>query len=239
MGRPRIKIMDDSAEGRLPPNAASSRQEAEGKMQPATHVILEEAQRPIESENKDAIASLQHDKTKKPQKPGKAKPRSLSRTKSRGKKYQEVVKDLDRNKTYSLAEAVDMVKKLSYAKFNATLEAHINTAQTGIRGSVSLPYAKGKKSRILVSGPSQPPQLEGKIVGSKKVVESFQDEKTEYETEPKAPIVHVSLGKLNQPNEELVVNIKTLLQTLGKSRIKKVTLSPTMGPGVKVDLTSI
>lgn len=63
--------------------------------------------------------------------------------------------------------------------------------------------------------------------------------KTEYETEPKAPVIHLALGKLNQPTEELQANIKILLSTLGKTKIKKVTLSPTMGPGVKLDLASI
>jgi len=221
-------------------------------------------------------------KAKKPTKPGKAKPRS--------KKYQEAIKDLDRTKTYPIEQAVDMVKKMSYAKFNATLEAHINTAQTGIRGVVSLPYAKGKKIRILAFGkgaeqsgasffgtdstieeinkdkldfdlvittPEWMSKLAkvAKILGPKglmpnpkngtitndlkKAIEEFQAGKTEYKTEAKAPIIHIALGKLNQPNEELVTNVKTLLQTIGKSKIKKVTLSPTMGPGVRVDLNSI
>lgn len=135
--------------------------------------------------------------TPKISKPGKAKPRS--------KKYLEVSKDLDRTKTYPIEAAVDMTKKLSYAKFNATLEAHIVTVHTGIRGLISLPYAG----------------------------------KTEYKTEAKAPVIHLGLGKLNQPTEELSANVKTLLSTLGKTRIKKVTLSPTMGPSVKIDLSSI
>ena len=62
---------------------------------------------------------------------------------------------------------------------------------------------------------------------------------TAYKTEPKAPVIHLGLGKLTQPTEELSANIKTLLQTLGKSRVKKVSLSPTMGPSVKLDLSSI
>lgn len=61
--------------------------------------------------------------------------------------------------------------------------------------------------------------------------------KTEYKTESKAPVIHLGLGKLNQPTEELSANIKTLLQTLGKSRIKQVRLAPTMGPSVKLDIT--
>lgn len=213
-----------------------------------------------------------------------------SSKKVRSKKYQQVSKDLDRSKSYSLPEALDMVKKISYAKFNATLEAHINTAQTGIRGLISLPFAAGKKLRILVFGkgadsagadgvgddetieqisngqmdfdliittPEWMPKLAkvARILGPKgvmpnlkngtitddlkKAVEGFQAGKTEYKTEPKAPVIHLAMGKLDQPTQQLSANIKTLLQTLGKTRVKKVSLSPTMGPSVKVDLTSV
>ncbi|MDP3733101.1 MAG: 50S ribosomal protein L1, partial [Candidatus Daviesbacteria bacterium] len=73
----------------------------------------------------------------------------------------------------------------------------------------------------------------------KKAEESFQTGKTEYKTEAKAPVIHLGLGKLDQPTEDLVANVKILLQTVGKTRIKKVALSSTMGPSVKVDLASI
>src|SRR3989344_7409818 len=169
-----------------------------------------------------------------------------------------------------------MVKKLSYSKFNGTLEAHINTIQTGIRGLVSLPFVSGKKLRILefegddsiieeiskgkinfdlvITTPEWMPKLakvaknlgprglmpnpkSGTITTDlKKAVESFQAGKTEYKTEPKAKVMHLALGKLDQSTEELSANIKALLQVLGKTRVKKITLSPTMGPGVKVDL---
>ncbi len=73
----------------------------------------------------------------------------------------------------------------------------------------------------------------------KKAEESFQAGKTEYKTEAKASIVHIALGKLSQPNEELEANVKTLLSIIGKSKTRKITLSPTMGPGVRLDLNSI
>ena len=73
----------------------------------------------------------------------------------------------------------------------------------------------------------------------KKTAEGFQAGKVEFKTETKAPIIHIPLGKLTQPNEELSQNIKVLLSSVGKTKIKKVTLSPTMGPGVKLDLASV
>lgn len=73
----------------------------------------------------------------------------------------------------------------------------------------------------------------------KKAVESFQAGKTEYRTENKAQVMHLPLGKLTQPDTELTENVKTLIGAIGKSRIKKVTLAPSMGPSVKLDLSSL
>ncbi|TSC86374.1 MAG: Ribosomal protein [Microgenomates group bacterium Gr01-1014_7] len=269
MGKTKIKTIDDSAP-----------QEESKTSKPKPPKKGEDAL--VEKLKEELGIKPEKQQVSEPQKPGKAKPRS--------KKYLEASKDLDRSKTYPLPEALDMVKRLSYAKFDATLEAHINTLQTGLRGLVSLPYAVGKKLRILAFGKGAD-QSGANFVGSdetidaiskgkvdfdlvittpewmhkltkvakvlgpkgllpnpkagtitddlKKAVESFQAGKTEYKTEPKAPVIHMALGKLSQPNEELEANIKILLSTLGKTKIKKVTLSPTMGPGVKLDLTSI
>ena len=97
-----------------------------------------------------------------------------------------------------------------------------------------------KAAKILGPKGLMPNPRNGTITDDlKKAVEGFKGGKTEYKTESKAPIIHLGLGKLNQPNEELEANVKTLLQTIGKTRVKKVILSPTMGPSVKVDLASI
>lgn len=301
MGRPRIKIIDDSQKEvkkettKQVKRAKSEVVKAIGEVERTTEpnesseeLGAKQTNSESTGETNGALRPDERATQKKSQKPGKAKPRS--------KKYQEKSRDLDRTKTYPLDEAVDMAKKLSYAKFNATLEAHINTAQTGIRGLVSLPYASGRQLRILAFGPSPAPKLPGVVFGSdstieeiskgpsassgldfdliittpewmpkltkvakilgprglmpnpkngtitddlKKTVEGFQAGKTEYKTEAKVPVIHIVMGKLDQPTEELSANIKTLLQTLGKTRVKKLTLSPTMGPGVKVDLASI
>lgn len=212
----------------------------------------------------------------------KEEPVKTEPSKKRSKKYLEDSKDLDRSKFYSLQEALDMVKKMSYSKFNGTLEAHIATLQTGLRGFLQLPYASGKKLRILtfegddsvieqisknkidfdilITTPEWMPKLTklAKILGPKglmpnpkngtiasgedgikKAVASFQTGKTEYKTEAKTPIIHIALGKLSQPVEELEANVKILLQTIGKTKIKKVVLSPTMGAGIKLELASV
>jgi large subunit ribosomal protein L1 len=73
----------------------------------------------------------------------------------------------------------------------------------------------------------------------KKAVADLQGGKVEYKTERNGQVVHLAVGKVSQPTEEIAQNIKILLTTIGKSRIQKVTLSPTMGPGVKLNLSSI
>ncbi len=97
-----------------------------------------------------------------------------------------------------------------------------------------------KVARILGPRGLMPNPKNGTITTDlKKAVEGFQSGKTEYKTEPKIPVIHLGLGKISQPTEELSANIKTLLQTLGKTRVKKVALSATMGASVKLDLSSI
>ena len=75
---------------------------------------------------------------------------------TRGKKYQEALQLVDRNKQYSLTEAVDLLKQVNYAKFDATVEIAFRLnidprkAEQNLRGAVSLPYGTGKNVRVLV-----------------------------------------------------------------------------------------
>ncbi|MBU1092317.1 50S ribosomal protein L1 [Patescibacteria group bacterium] len=74
----------------------------------------------------------------------------------RGKKYLEVVKLVDKEKLYPFAEAIDLIIKTSPVKFDATVEAHIQTgldpkkADQNIRGVVAMPAGLGKTIKILV-----------------------------------------------------------------------------------------
>jgi large subunit ribosomal protein L1 len=74
----------------------------------------------------------------------------------RGKKYLEALKQVDRIKRYNLTEAVDLVKKVNFAKFDATVELvfRLNIdprkAEQNLRGTVALPYGTGKVVRVLV-----------------------------------------------------------------------------------------
>ncbi len=73
----------------------------------------------------------------------------------------------------------------------------------------------------------------------KKVVAELQSGKIEYKNEKAANVIHLGIGKVSQPTEELFANAKLLLATIGKSKIRKAVLSPSMGPGIRVDLSGI
>ncbi len=74
----------------------------------------------------------------------------------RGKKYLEAAKLVDSLKKYSLAEATDLVKKTSFVKFDATVEAAFRLnldprkAEQNLRGAIVLPHGTGKVSRVVV-----------------------------------------------------------------------------------------
>ena len=74
----------------------------------------------------------------------------------RGKKYIEAVKLIERSKAYSVTEAVELVKKTSTTKFDASVEVAFRLgvdpkkADQQIRGAVVLPNGTGKTQRVLV-----------------------------------------------------------------------------------------
>ena len=73
-----------------------------------------------------------------------------------GKKYQEVAKLIDSSKKYSLVEAVELAKKTSTTKFDATVELvfRLNLdsrkAEQNLRGAIVLPNGTGKTRKVLV-----------------------------------------------------------------------------------------
>jgi large subunit ribosomal protein L1 len=73
-----------------------------------------------------------------------------------GKKYLEALQKIDRNKLYEPQEALELVKSISVAKFDETVEAAfrlgIDTkkADQQVRGAVVLPHGTGKTKRVLV-----------------------------------------------------------------------------------------
>ncbi|MBI2326632.1 hypothetical protein HYU91_04580 [Candidatus Collierbacteria bacterium] len=60
-----------------------------------------------------------------------------------------------------------------------------------------------------------------------------------YKTEPKFPIIHVSLGKTSQKVDELTGNLTALLKEIGLTKITTAYLTANQTPSVKLDLSSL
>ena len=73
-----------------------------------------------------------------------------------GKRYAELLKNVDRTALYDTADAIALVKKNASAKFDETIEVHIRTGCDGrhadqqIRGAVVLPQGTGITRKVLV-----------------------------------------------------------------------------------------
>src|SRR5438067_4384583 len=73
-----------------------------------------------------------------------------------GKKYREARAAIDRERLYSPAEAIKLLKSLPGPKFDETIEAHFNLglnvrhAEQQLRGTISLPHGTGREQRIAV-----------------------------------------------------------------------------------------
>ncbi len=104
----------------------------------------------------------------------------------RGKKYRELAKAVDRTALYDPADAIALVKKVSAAKFDETIEAHIRTGCDGrhadqqIRGAVVLPHGTGRQVRVLVfakDAKADEAQAAGaEYVGGQELVSKIQNE---------------------------------------------------------------
>jgi large subunit ribosomal protein L1 len=77
-------------------------------------------------------------------------------TQSHGKKYLEAAKLINGEKLYEPQEAVSLLKKMNYVKFDPTLEIHMKLgvdprhADQMVRGVAMLPAGTGKEVKVLV-----------------------------------------------------------------------------------------
>ncbi len=104
----------------------------------------------------------------------------------KGKKYVEAAKLVEKNKLYTKEEAIDLVKKTSTTKFDASVEVAMNLnldtkkADQQLRGTICLPNGTGKTKRILVIAKG-PKAEEAKTAGADYVGDTDYLEKIEKE----------------------------------------------------------
>lgn len=76
----------------------------------------------------------------------------------------------------------------------------------------------------------------GTIVNNpEELAKKYEGGQVYFKSEAKAPIMHLSVGKLSFGQQKLAENIKVVLDVIKKQNIQKITLKSTMSPGIKIE----
>ncbi len=87
-----------------------------------------------------------------------------AKVKLRSKKYKEAKSQVDRSKFYSIEEAIKIIKKCSYSKFDGTMELHIIVKKENLNVQATLPHSAGKAKKVEIADDSTIENLKkGKI----------------------------------------------------------------------------
>lgn len=218
------------------------------------------------------------EEVKEEKKSKKAEAATPAKTHAHGAKHRESVAKVDKNKTYPIAEALELVKQTAYTKFDGSVDVHVrlNPAkknEDAVRGTVTLPHGTGRERRVViitdemiekiekgwtgfdvaVATPDMMPKLAklAKILGPKglmpnpksgtvtaepeKVAEELKGGRVEFKADSLNNI-HQAIGKVSWDAAKLTENFQTFVGALPKARIKSVSIAPTMGAGVKVQI---
>lgn len=169
MGKIRVKTLGDEdlekkqkQEARLDREARQAKNKQEQKKLAKVHD--EEKIEPKEEVKAEATEKKEEPVKTLDKKKSKKEKFSTSKKQARSKKYQTVAKLVDKNKSYSLSDALELLPKLKIAGFDETVELHINTTEAGISGNLSLPHGTGKKTRVAIADEKLIAEIEkGKI----------------------------------------------------------------------------
>ena len=125
-----------------------------------------------------------------------------------GKKYNEAVQVIERMKTYTPEEAVELAKKTAHVKFDETVELHLRmgvdprNASQQVRGVALLPYGLGKQVKVLVFAQGEAVKAAetagADYVGGDELVKKIEDGWLEFDTAISTPEMMGRVGKLGK-----------------------------------------
>ncbi|HTM50839.1 MAG TPA: 50S ribosomal protein L1 [Bryobacteraceae bacterium] len=125
-----------------------------------------------------------------------------------GKQYQAAAKQVEA-RPYPLDEAIPLLQKIKFAKFDETVEVHLRLgvdpkhADQMVRGTVVMPNGLGKSKKVLViAGADRQKEAEeagADIVGGEEIVTRIQSEGwTDFDAVIATPDMMRSVGKLGK-----------------------------------------
>ncbi|MGX8797153.1 50S ribosomal protein L1 [Fusibacter sp. JL298sf-3] len=127
----------------------------------------------------------------------------------RGKRYEEAMKSIEKQKQYDVEEAIALLKQISKAKFDETVEMHIKLGVDGrhadqqVRGAIVLPHGTGKSKKVLVVAKGDKAE-EAKnagadYVGAEDIIAKIQSENWfDYDVIVATPDLMGQLGRLGR-----------------------------------------
>lgn len=163
-----------------------------------------------------------------------------NKTMFRGKKYKAVAEKVEKNKLYTVEEAVALVKETKLAKFDESVEVHVRLAvdpkkgDQQVRAAVVLPHGIGKAARIAVitsTKATEAKEAGADFVGAEDLIEKIKLGKMEEvdvivaspEMMPKLATVAKILGPrglMPSPKTETVTDkIKEAVEMLKKGKL--------------------
>lgn len=126
----------------------------------------------------------------------------------RSKRYKEAISKIDKNKKYSLREALETLKSISNAKYNESvdiaikLNVNMKKQDQQIRGTSDLPYGTGKTKKILVltKGEKEKEAQEAgaDYVGFEEYIEKIKSGWLDFDCMIATPDVMSDVGKLGK-----------------------------------------
>ena len=126
----------------------------------------------------------------------------------KGKKYLEAQAQVDSTKAYSIEEAVQLVKKISYEKFDATVELSFRLnldprkAEQNLRGAFVLPNGTGKTKKVLVFAKGDAAEAAkaagADYVGEQEYVTKIMEGWFDFDTVIATPDMMGAIGKLGR-----------------------------------------
>jgi large subunit ribosomal protein L1 len=126
-----------------------------------------------------------------------------------GKRYRANLEKVDRESTYSPADAVGLLKGFETSKFDETVEVHIRTglnvrhAEQQLRGTISLPHGLGKEMTVAVFAKGdkarEAEEAGADFVGAEDLAERVQEEGfTDFDVAIATPDMMPVVGRLGR-----------------------------------------
>jgi len=125
-----------------------------------------------------------------------------------GKKINEAREKVERGKEYSIEDAIGLVKKASFTKFNETIDMAVNLGIDAkktdqmVRSAVVLPHGTGKKVRVIVFAKGEKEKeardAGADYVGAEDLIEKIQQGWFDFDKVVATPDIMGLVGKLGK-----------------------------------------